>query len=115
QFIPQLPRTWRGYRFWHGKYLLFPGSELVGHGTGLQCSLISNAVQPIADHVLRDNRRRFAEQHQERGLECIFRVGLIAENTLADAKNHWAVPMKQRLDGRLVAPFDELAQQMPIR
>jgi hypothetical protein len=46
---------------------------------------VGDAVQPIADHLARRDRRRLANQDEEDGLEGVFRIVVIAEDAATDA------------------------------
>jgi hypothetical protein len=102
---------------------LWPGSRcrflllcraLDAHGSCLQCSAVSDPVQPITDHASRPNRCRLADQDEERGLKSILRISLIPENAPANAQHHRPVPLDQSCESVGGVSSDENFQKFPV-
>ena len=72
-------------------------------------------MQPVAEDGPRSERGGLADQDEERGLEGVLGVGVVAQDAAADAQDHRAVPAHQRGEGRLVAPAEELLQELAVR
>src|SRR5579884_2016164 len=86
-------------------------------GQGRSCferCLISHAIEPVADHFSRRDRRRPANEDEEGSLKRIFGIVMVAEKTAADAPDHPAVPPYQSGGGSFVALFDEAIQQLSV-
>src|SRR5262249_11219713 len=80
----------------------------------LQCAPICHAVEPVGDHFSWHNGTGFAREHYKRGLESIFGIVMIAENTATNAQDHRTVAAYKRLKRRLVLVADERFQQLSI-
>src|SRR5262249_25568077 len=76
---------------------------------------VGDAVQPAADLLPRRDRGGLADEDEERGLEGVLRVVDVADDAPADVEHHRAVAAHQGREGRLIAPADEPAQQLPVR
>ena len=74
---------------------------------------VGNTVQPSADEVAVADRAGSADQDEERGLERVLDIALVAEHAAADAENHRTVPRDQRGERRLVAVGDVAIQERP--
>src|SRR5262249_25548634 len=57
-----------------------------------QCGTVGDAVEPIADQVALAEARGLAGQHQERRLERVFGVVVVAKDAAAHSQNHRPVP-----------------------
>ena len=55
-----------------------------------------------------------AHQHEEGGLETIFCISIVAENTPANAQDHRPMPLHQSLEGIIVSLAKEKLQQFSI-
>ena len=108
------PKVLLDSRFRHRRDLPFPRPPSDGRGPGLERRLVSNAIEPVGDQRPRLNRRRFAEQHKERGLECILRIMVAADDTPANAPDHRPMAAHQSSKCRLLALLEVALQQLPI-
>ena len=101
-----------GVAFGSGSRLL-QGTSPDRVGPGTHRHAIGHAVQPRAEPVDVAERPRFADQDQERRLECVVDVMRIGEPATADPQDHRAVPLDEGLQGQFVAvghePIQELA------
>ncbi len=75
---------------------------------------MSDAVQPVADHVGGADGRRPPDQDKEGGLEGVLGVGAVAQDAAADAQHHGAVAQQQRLEGGLVTVRGEAFEQLAV-
>src|SRR5262249_24796603 len=82
---------------------------------GLQSRAERDAVKPVPHHPSRPDGRRPTEEDEERRLQGVVRVGLVAQDALADPQYHRAVPANQRLEGALLPPGKECCQQQIVR
>jgi hypothetical protein len=72
--------------------------------------LAGRPVEPVGDRLARGDGRRPAHEDDERGLEGVFGVVLVAEDAAADAPHHRGVAAHERLDRLPVAVADESLQ-----
>ena len=75
---------------------------------------VRNTVQPSADEVAVADRAGPADQDEERGLEGVLDVPLVAEHAAADAQDHRTVPRDQGGERRLVAVGDVAIQERAL-
>jgi hypothetical protein len=76
-----------------------------GHGPPrLRRGPVGDAVQPAAHRVTLADRGRLASEDEERRLEGVFRVLLVAQHRTADAQHQRAVPPHQGGERLLVVP-----------
>jgi hypothetical protein len=71
---------------------------------------MSHAVQPAPQRALLAYRTRVAGENQKGHLKSVLRVVPVAEDILADAQHHRAVPVHKCAEGRLaglIAPGDK--------
>jgi hypothetical protein len=73
-----------------------------------------DTVQPAAKGVLPADRGRSAREYQERSLTGILGIVDVAEDSLADPKDHRTVPPHERREGCLIVLADEALQQFPV-
>src|SRR5262245_52988682 len=100
--------------FGHLHHLPFPLLPSGGYRPRLQRRLVGHAVEPVGHHLLRFNRRRLADEDEERGLESVFGVVVVAEDTAAHAPDHRTMPPHQGCKGGIVSLSQERLQQLPI-
>ena len=84
------------------------------HGFRLERRLVGHAVEPIANLRARNDRSCLADEHQERRLEGIFRIGPVQQNTLANAENHRSMAADEQLECPIVAVGDESLEQLGV-
>src|SRR5262249_19071321 len=94
--------------------LRFPRPPAGRRRPRLQRRPVGHAVKPVGDPLPRPNRRRLADQDEERRLEGVLGVVVIPEDAPAHAPDHRAVPPHQRFEGRPRAAADEALQQLPV-
>ena len=78
---------------------------------------VRDAEEPARDRPAPADGPRPAGQHEEDGLEGVFGVVGVVEDTPADPQHHRAVPDHQLLEGRfrgLVAPREEPVQELRV-
>ncbi len=75
---------------------------------------IGRAVQPAAQGVARVDRGRFAGQDEERGLEGVFHIVVIAQDRAAGRCDHRPVPRHQGLEGRSVVRGGVSAEEFAV-
>jgi hypothetical protein len=73
------------------------------------------AVKPVGQGFRAPDGVRLAGQHQERGLEAVFRVLLLTQDLAADAQDHGPVPMHQLRERLLIAPGREALEELSVR
>jgi hypothetical protein len=86
----------------------------VVHGLGPDRDAGGDAVEPGGQRRPVADRRRPAEQDEERGLEGVVGVGGVAEHPPADAEHHRPVPADEHLERGPVAGGEEPAQQLRV-
>ena len=59
-----------------------------------------NPVQPASDRIELANRSALLEEHQKRGLECVFRIVETAQDVAANPQDHGPMPRDESLEGR---------------
>ena len=104
----------RGFRFRHGRHLLFAPGPFCCHGLRLECGALSDPEQPIGDHLARSNRHRFAGQNQESGLKRILGVLVMRDNSAAHAPDHRAMSLHESGKRVFVLVVDEKIQQLAV-
>ena len=113
QLVRPLVRDRLGFGHLPGRALpdppLRPGRPRF-HGR-LEC----HPVEPVAELLPRQDRRRLACQDEEGGLEGVLGVVVIPEDTATDAPDERPVSLDDRLEGRGLTPFHEPIQQLPVR
>ena len=62
-----------------------------------------DSKEPARHRPALPDRTRASCQHQKRSLEGILRVIKVVERTPADLKDHWPVPLHERLEGDFIA------------
>jgi len=75
---------------------------------------VGHAVEPVADHLPRSDRRRPADEDEEGGLEGVLGVLVAGEYAAADPPDHRGVPSHEGFQSRPVPAADEALQQFPI-
>jgi hypothetical protein len=68
---------------------------------------VRHPVEPAAQRLALGDRRGFAHQDKEGGLESIFGILLMMQDAPANAEHHWAVMVDERPKGLGVARGDE--------
>ncbi len=97
----------------HARFLFFP-LPTVSHGFRPRGRIAGHAVEPVAHHPPRPNGSGLADQYDEGGLEAVFRVGLVVQDTAANTQDHRPVPPHQCREGGLVPLPDETLQQLAV-
>ena len=109
QFL-QVPVVVSGHsHFLHARFLFFLVSQF-SHGSCLQCCLTGRSIEPVAHQTAPSQSCRLAHQHEKGGLEAVFNVGLVVEDTSANTQNHRPVPPNQGFKGVFVSLADEKLQ-----
>jgi hypothetical protein len=78
-----------------------------------QRRLVSDAVEPVADHLARRDGSRLAQENHERGLERVFGI-LVLEEPAAHAPNHRAVTPHEGGKRHFVSMLDEPPQELSV-
>ncbi len=73
-----------------------------------------HAVQPARQRVAPPDRSGRPGQDEERGLESVLGLVMIAQDRLTDPTDHGPVPFHQRRERQLVSPGCEHLQQVPV-
>src|SRR5262249_9749848 len=81
----------------------------------LECRAIGNSVEPVTYTFSRHNGGRLASEYQEGGLESVFAVVVVSEDTAAHGENHRAMAPHEGLEGSLLPPGKVAVEQLPIR
>ena len=92
-----------------------PGAASPVHRPRLQRRAVSHAPEPAPDEFSGPNRGRLAHQHEEGRLNGVLGIGPVAQDSPANAENHWAVPAEQAPEGRLIVARQEGLQQVRVR
>ena len=71
-------------------------------------------MQPLREQPARAECRGLAREHEERGLEGVVRVGVVAEHALADAEDEPAVPPYEGRECFLIALLHEEIEELTI-
>ncbi len=101
-------------RFRRG-HLGLPVAAFRGHRLRLECSVERDSIQVVADARPILQRVALADEHHERGLERVVRIGGVAEDAAAGAQHHRGVPADQRGERGLVAVVEESGEQFAVR
>src|SRR5262245_15088392 len=100
--------------FWHLRHLPLSGPPFGGCCSRLQRRLVGHTVKPVGDHLPRYDRCRLPDEDEEGGLEGVFGVVVIAEDTATHAPDHRTMPMYEGCKSRFFVPADVVLQQLPI-
>ena len=93
-----------------------PAAARVGPGSPRGSA--GDTVQPRAQGIAHPERSALADQDQERRLEGVHRLVVIAENAASGAENHRPMPLDQDREGQLgrLAPAGrEPLEKLPVR
>src|SRR5262249_41803456 len=99
-------------RFWLGHLLCWPFAcsssglfrlHLEGH-------MMRDSLQPASKQARREKGASLASQDEERRLEGVLGIVMIAQNAPASAQNHWPVPAHEQLKGCVVSVCRKAAQ-----
>ncbi len=74
-----------------------------------------DAIKPVGEHRRGSDRSRLAGEDEERGLEGVLGIVVVAEDAPADAQDHRPMPPDDRLERRLIATCDEPFEQIAVR
>ena len=85
------------------------------HRPRLHGRLVRHAVEPVAEHLPWHDRSRLAGEDEEGRLEGVLGVVVVPEDPAADAPDHRAVAMDDRLEDGLLPPCHEAIQELPVR
>jgi hypothetical protein len=101
--LPSLAPTqvvrFHSFSRWDASFVLLPYDNLC---PGLECSAVGNAVEPTSKRYRLTDRCGFPGQNNERGLECILDVCLIAEHSAADVQYHWPVSQQDGMESNFI-------------
>lgn len=103
------PRRWS---HWDERLVLPPRG---GPRPCLEGGPIGDAVEPAPQRRRLADRAGLAGENEERGLEGVLGVGLVAEYTAADLQHHRPVPAQHGTESGLILVDMEPAEQLPIR
>src|SRR5262249_4202292 len=76
--------------------------------------LVGHAVQPVGDHLPWCDKRCLANKDQEGGLECVFGVVVVAQDSAAHAPDHRAVTFDQGSEGSFLPMLEVAPKELPI-
>src|SRR5262245_7393965 len=89
-------------------------SALESRDFGPQCRLVSDAVQPVGDHLARPNGSGLLYEHEKRGMKSILGPVMLAQHPAANAEHHRPMPAHQSFERRLIARIDKRLQELRI-
>jgi hypothetical protein len=81
---------------------------------GVQGGAASDAVEPRGNARPLPERRRFAQEYEERGLKGVLGVARIGQQPAANTEHHRAVSADDRLEGGLVVVGKKAIEQQRI-
>ena len=84
-------------------------------GTRLECNSVSHPYNHAADGAAVGDRSGTADQNDKGGLEGIFRVRRVPQQTVADAPHVPGMSLHQMLERLLVMMFEEVRQEARVR
>jgi hypothetical protein len=98
---------------------VFGGDPLVsppagGHPMGPSGHVAGDAVQPAGEHRRGSDRTRLPHEDQEDRLAGVVGVGLVPEDSTADAEDHRPMPSHQGGERGLVAGGGEPVEQLAV-
>ena len=102
-------------RLRHVRHLVFPPPPLRPHRPRLHGRLVRHAVEPVAELLPWHDRSRLAGEDEERRLEGVLGVVVVPEDPAADAPDHRAVAMDDRLEDGPLPPVHEAIQELRVR
>jgi hypothetical protein len=114
--LTQLPfaRLRPGLRYWHFHDLPFlPASARAG-APEVRGHPGSDLVEPVDDRRLPADRARLPGQHQEGGLEGVFRILRLPQATPTDAQHQRPMAPHQGRKGGLVALAGKALEELPV-
>ena len=76
--------------------------------------VVCDRVEPFREQPARPWRAGLASQHEERGLERVVRVGVVAKHAPAHAEDQTAVPPHERREGLLIALLHEEVKELTV-
>jgi hypothetical protein len=77
-------------------------------------SPVGDAVKPTANRRSVAHGCRLASQYQKSRLEGVFGIMSPAQNPATDAKDHWAMPLHQGFECRLITLGKEALQELNV-
>jgi hypothetical protein len=83
-------------------------------GPRAQRDAVGDLVQPRRDHLAAPDRGGLAREDQERRLESVLGLVRVAQHALAERQHHRPVPPREHFERRLVAPADEVLQELRV-
>ena len=87
-----------------------------GTSVGIAELLVGKVTrEPVADRPRRPDRRCFADEDEEAGLEGVLGIVGVMQNAAANTQDRGTVPAQQSLEGGLVPLTNVQAQQVAIR
>ncbi len=104
-------RPGRDFQLADGR-LPVPAAERPGPGPPRNAE--GHAVKPARQKISVPDRRRLADQHQERRLESVLDVPRVAEHPPAEAQHHRPVQVHQRLEGVLIPARQVTLQELAV-
>jgi len=107
-------RGFRHGRLGHFTHLPFPYPSAGGQGSRFKCGTVGHPIEPVAHKLAHPQRRRFVDQHEERGLESILGVMRVPEHPAAHTEDHRLVPPHQRFKSRFILPVNKAIEQLPV-
>src|SRR5262249_57415925 len=88
---------------WHGGHLPLAHVPPRRDGPRLHRGLIGDAVEPVADHLSRNDRRGLADEDEKGRLECVLGVLWSVKDSATNPPDHRPVPAHERGERRLLA------------
>src|SRR5262249_26435107 len=103
QHLPHLPPT----RVIRPRALSYGCAGLVLSPRGglrprLEGGTVGDAVEPAPERRRLADRTGLSGEDEERGLEGVLDVGLVAEHAAADLQHHWPMTAHQGMEGSLL-------------
>ena len=92
----------------------FPRRAANGGDLRFEGGAVGDAVEPLAEPFGLTQAARLLDEYEERGLEGVFGVLVVAEDTPADAEDHRSVPPHQRGERGGIARGDKPPQQVRV-
>src|SRR5947209_3105869 len=81
----------------------------------LEGSAVGDPVEPASDRYCLADRPRLAGEDEERRLEGVLGVGLVAQYAAADVEHHYPVTAQQGMKSSLILLCMELLEEFMVR
>src|SRR5262245_35510906 len=74
-----------------------------------------HTVEPVGDHLARQDGSSLADEDEKGGLKCVLGVVVVAKETAAYSPDHRCMSPHQRSQCGLLAVAQVALQQLPVR